>query len=241
MSSRKSSSSRQHLQESLQKCLEEWIEWHQSRFLPGYEAPHLENAVISLTPDLVRSSSWEEVGVERRKEPFKKNIDYEISQNIPLYNRDGETHKRKHASIKCTNCGSYSHTYRQCFREYAAELVEEKNTKKGQVRRYYLPQHHKSTPSLQGLRAQYYDIKPGRLSEETRKALGIGDDDPPPWQQRMKTLGIPPRYRKKNRLPGMLQTKTLSNDSEEYIMLPELVSFSSSDGEDLEYSHSPLS
>ena len=51
-----------------------------------------------------------------------------------------------------------------------------------------------------GFQGRYFDepaaeVKPGVLSEELRKQLGIGPNDPPPYLNRMRSHGYPPGYR----------------------------------------------
>lgn len=45
-------------------------------------------------------------------------------------------------------------------------------------------------------------VKPGVLSEELRKALGMGDNTPPPWLINMQRYGPPPSY-PNLRIPGL--------------------------------------
>ena len=39
-----------------------------------------------------------------------------------------------------------------------------------------------------------HGAKPGVLPEELRKALGMGDNSPPPWLINMQRYGPPPSY-----------------------------------------------
>jgi len=41
---------------------------------------------------------------------------------------------------------------------------------------------------------QIRSAKPGILSEELRKSLGMGDNTPPPWLINMQRYGPPPSY-----------------------------------------------
>ena len=43
--------------------------------------------------------------------------------------------------------------------------------------------------------ADFAQLRPGQLSDETQAALGIGPLDPPPWLDRMRELGYPPMHR----------------------------------------------
>ena len=44
--------------------------------------------------------------------------------------------------------------------------------------------------------------KPGTLTEETREALGMTDDGPPPWLINMQRYGPPPSY-PSLKIPGL--------------------------------------
>jgi len=63
---------------------------------------------------------------------------------------------------------------------------------------------YQTKPSLSGLGELYYEgkeyeakvknIKPGVLSDELRKALGMAETSPPPWLINMQRYGPPPSY-----------------------------------------------
>lgn len=56
-------------------------------------------------------------------------------------------------------------------------------------------ENKESTPSAR-------NIRPGRISEKLREALGMVDNAPPPWLRRMQKLGPPPSY-PNVRIPGL--------------------------------------
>jgi splicing factor 3B subunit 2 len=46
------------------------------------------------------------------------------------------------------------------------------------------------------------NIRPGRISQRLREALGMVDNAPPPWLERMQKVGPPPSY-PNLRIPGL--------------------------------------
>ncbi|MCO5594536.1 hypothetical protein L7F22_048568 [Adiantum nelumboides] len=95
---------------------------------------------------------------------------------------------------RCFNCGSYSHSLKECQRprdtaaiSNARKLLAEKRGSANGPRsasRYY-----QTSPG-----GKFDDLKPGVLGTGTRQFLGIGERDPPPWLNRMRELGYPPGY-----------------------------------------------
>lgn len=71
---------------------------------------------------------------------------------------------------------------------------------------------HQTKPQLTGMGELYYEgkefearvenVKPGVLSEELRKALGMSDSAPPPWLINMQRYGPPPSY-PNLKIPGL--------------------------------------
>ncbi|KAI5077859.1 hypothetical protein GOP47_0007683 [Adiantum capillus-veneris] len=127
---------------------------------------------------------------------------------VPLYDRAGtgalisqETEMSLEGNLepmeqgsRCFNCGSYSHSLKECPRPRDAAaisnarklLAEKRGSANGSrsASRYY-----QTSPG-----GKFDDLKPGVLGSETRQLLGIGERDPPPWLNRMRELGYPPGY-----------------------------------------------
>ncbi|CAA6671424.1 unnamed protein product [Spirodela intermedia] len=124
---------------------------------------------------------------------------------VPLYDRgftlglsatDGSARPERVEPLeasRCFNCGSYSHSLKDCPRprdSAAINLARRQHSsrrnsasgQRGQTRYYQI-----STGKFDGLRA-------GVLGPELRESLGIGELDPPPWLHRMRELGYPPGY-----------------------------------------------
>jgi len=67
-------------------------------------------------------------------------------------------------------------------------------------------------------------IQPGQLSLETRRIMGLGPLDPPPWLYRMQCLGIPPAYnnnmeedKQQQQQPTTTTTTTSKDVGTEYV------------------------
>ncbi|XVE77448.1 hypothetical protein DITRI_Ditri13aG0063600 [Diplodiscus trichospermus] len=126
---------------------------------------------------------------------------------VPLYDRgyamgltsaDGSSNLEGRLEIKddpsrCFNCGSYSHSLKQCPKprdNVAVNAARKQHYKRNQntasrsAIRYYQNCHG----------GKYEDLKPGVLGAETRQLLGLGEFDPPPWLHRMREIGYPPGY-----------------------------------------------
>ncbi|XP_022735313.1 zinc finger CCHC domain-containing protein 8-like [Durio zibethinus] len=93
------------------------------------------------------------------------------------------------------NCGSYSHSLKQCPKPRDNVAV---NTARKQQ---YKSKRNQNTASCSAIRyyqnsqgGKYDDLKPGVLGAETRQLLGLGEFDPPPWLTRMREIGYPLGY-----------------------------------------------
>ncbi|XP_039027796.1 zinc finger CCHC domain-containing protein 8-like isoform X2 [Hibiscus syriacus] len=119
------------------------------------------------------------------------------SNIVPLYDRgfamgltsaDASSNLEGGPEIKeasrCFNCGSYSHSLKQCpkprdsvafnnARKQHQKLKHIQNVASRYAVRYY--------QSTQG--GKYDDIKPGVLGAETRELLGLGEFDPPQLEE----------------------------------------------------------
>uniref|UniRef100_A0A7N0UHX3 CCHC-type domain-containing protein n=1 Tax=Kalanchoe fedtschenkoi TaxID=63787 RepID=A0A7N0UHX3_KALFE len=95
---------------------------------------------------------------------------------------------------RCFNCGSYNHSLKECPkpRDNAAvkNARKQHKTKRNQNPNSRNPtRYYQNTPS-----GKYDGLRPGVLEAETRKLLGLGELDPPPWLDRMREIGYPPGY-----------------------------------------------
>ncbi|XP_022715289.1 uncharacterized protein LOC111274701 isoform X2 [Durio zibethinus] len=131
------------------------------------------------------------------------------SNIVPLYDRgyamgltsaDGSSNLEGGLEIKddasrCFNCGSYSHSLKQCLKPRDNVAI---NTARKQR---YKSKRNQNTASRSAIRyyqnsqgGKYDELKPGVLSAETRQLIGLGEFDPPPWLNRMREIGYPPGY-----------------------------------------------
>ncbi|KAH7295013.1 hypothetical protein KP509_27G028700 [Ceratopteris richardii] len=204
----------------LKELLQQWAEWH-GEFVSTKEAAedHLEDGDETYFSSLkVRGMNYSSVSFWMDKPSKKARIEDITSgltsssnknreKEVPLYDRaeigalisqdaemsvDGGFEYIE--GSRCFNCGSYSHSLKDCPRprdnaaiSSARRLLAEKRGSGNGPRsasRYY-----QSSPG-----GKFDDLKPGILGRETRLLLGIGEHDPPPWLNRMRELGYPPGY-----------------------------------------------
>ncbi|KAK4804279.1 hypothetical protein SAY86_004096 [Trapa natans] len=195
--------------QKLEELLKQWSEW-QAQHDPLLDDPELlESGEQTVFPAL-------RVGEEKKYSvsfwidlpPRKRQCDEFVSLNdnsVPLYDRSlgfslttggGSSNLEGGLEIiddaaRCFNCGSYSHSLKDCPRP--RDNVAVNNARK----------EHKSKKNQNAASTRYYEppaagkfdgLKPGALDPETRKLLGLGELDPPPWLNRMRELGYPPGY-----------------------------------------------
>ncbi|XWS46421.1 hypothetical protein CRYUN_Cryun14cG0064700 [Craigia yunnanensis] len=125
---------------------------------------------------------------------------YDRGYAMGLTSADGSSNLEGGLDIKddasrCFNCGSYSHSLKQCPKPRDTVAV---NTARKQR---YKSKRNQNTASRSAIRyyqnshgGKYDDLKPGVLGAETRQLLGLGEFDPPPWLDRMREIGYPPGY-----------------------------------------------
>ncbi|KAF1877527.1 hypothetical protein Lal_00040243 [Lupinus albus] len=98
------------------------------------------------------------------------------------------------AAARCFNCGSYSHSLRECTRPRDNVAVnnarKELKSRRNQNASSRNPtRYYQSSPT-----GKYSGLRPGALDDVTRQLLGLGELDPPPWLKRMREIGYPPGY-----------------------------------------------
>ncbi|XP_010552328.1 PREDICTED: uncharacterized protein LOC104822697 isoform X2 [Tarenaya hassleriana] len=197
----------------LESLLQQWSEWEaehnptakdQERVLESGEATYFP----ALRVGLEKSSSvsfW--IDDETGCKALKGFVPVENS-TAPLYDRgfaigltsaDGSNNLEGGLEImddppRCFNCGSYSHSLRECSKPLDRSAVssarKQHKAKKNMGSRSRLPSRYYQ--SSQG--GKYDGLKPGSLDTETRQLLDLGELDPPPWLNRMRELGYPPGY-----------------------------------------------
>ncbi|KAL6526252.1 hypothetical protein OROMI_029892 [Orobanche minor] len=196
--------------QKLEELLQQWSRWH-SQKSSSSDNSILESGEKTYYPALRVGSDkpsaltfWvdNEKKVQSSKE-FKPLDD----TSVPLYDRvfslaltsrdasnslDGGVEKLD--TSRCFNCSSYSHALKDCPKP--RDTVAVNNARRDH--RSKRNQHTNSRNSgryYQSSRGGKYDgLIPGMLDAETRRALGLGELDPPPWLSRMRELGYPPGY-----------------------------------------------
>lgn len=198
--------------QKLEELLREWSEWHvqnssgtldhngrsetgEGTYFPALDIGTEKTSVVSF---------WMESEIRK---PEDKDFMPVEEASVPLYDRgfalgsisvDGSSNLEGGLELldapRCFNCGSYSHSLKECPkpRDNAAvnnsrkQLKSKRNQSAGMrnAARYY-------QDSSGG---KYEGLRPGVLDAETRRLLGLGEFDPPPWLNRMREIGYPPGY-----------------------------------------------
>ncbi|CAO2826997.1 unnamed protein product [Amaranthus hypochondriacus] len=196
--------------QKLEELLREWSEWHVKNSSKSVdETGGSETGEGTYFPALdigTEKTSTVSFWMENDKwKPENKNFMPMEDASVPLYDRgfaldssDGPSNLEGGLELldapRCFNCGSYSHSLKECPkpRDNAAvnnsrkQLKSKRNQTTGMrnATRYY-----QDSPG-----GKYEGLRPGILDAETRRLLGLGEFDPPPWLNRMREIGYPPGY-----------------------------------------------
>ncbi|KAJ6766429.1 ZINC FINGER CCHC DOMAIN-CONTAINING PROTEIN 8 [Salix purpurea] len=197
----------------LEELLQQWSEWHAQQNSLSHDFDEmLQSGEDTYFPALrfgMEKTSAVSFWIENQTRKQQDNGMIPLHSNsVPLYDRgyalgltsaDGPINIEGGLKIvgdaaRCFNCGSYNHSLKECPkpRDNAAvnnarkelKLKRNQNSSSRNPTRYY--------QSSSG--GKYDGLKPGSLDTETRKLLGLGELDPPPWLNRMQELGYPPGY-----------------------------------------------
>ncbi|CAK8680382.1 unnamed protein product [Clavelina lepadiformis] len=156
---------------------------------------------------------------------------------IPFYQRgkpdtlDGEVDlptdedKVKLNRRSCFNCGMKDHQLKDCPSPRNFQLISQR-------RQQFLDQASNTPPSgnvryhadneVEAADQRFLKFKPGVISEDLRKALGIGKRELPPYIYQMRWHGYPPGHLKEARIQGSgLNFYDKNNSSNEEIDLKE--------------------
>ncbi|KAG9450062.1 hypothetical protein H6P81_010027 [Aristolochia fimbriata] len=198
----------------LEELMQRWSQWHAvyDSVSTGSSSEPLESGEEIYFPAIhvgVEKSNTVSFWVDKQARPNESTEIVTLdNDSVPMYDRgyglglnsgDRSTqHDSKGIEVveasRCFNCGSYNHSLKECPKP--RDNVAVNNARK---------QHNlKRNPTL-GPRCptRYYQnspggkfdgLKPGVLGAETRQCLGIGENDPPPWLNRMREIGYPPGY-----------------------------------------------
>lgn len=192
------------------ELMQQWSRWHAESISCNVSSEEkLECGTETFFPALHVGS--EKASVSFWVDAQARNEDVESIQldndSVPLYDRgytlgstshsgsaDAERVENVEAS-RCFNCGSYSHSLKECPKPRDNAAVNSARKQHNANRKFTPPSLSYSRYYLEPkAKGKYHDLKPGVLGPETREALGIGKLDPPPWLNRMRQLGYPPGY-----------------------------------------------
>ncbi|KAA8547831.1 hypothetical protein F0562_004260 [Nyssa sinensis] len=196
----------------LEELLQQWSEWHAQHC----SSSHVSNEVLESGEEtyfpavhvgLDKASAvsfW--MDNRKRNQQSKEFIPLD-SSSVPLYDRgyslaltstDGSSNLEGSLEIvdasRCFNCGSYNHSLKECPKPRDNVAVnnarKQRKSKRNQNASSRNPtRYYQNSPG-----GKYDGLKPGVLATETRKLLGLGELDPPPWLNRMREIGYPPGY-----------------------------------------------
>lgn len=197
----------------LEELLQKWSEWHSRHYSASHDSKdELESGERTYFPALhvgvdkpSAVSFW--IDSETRNLQSKEFVPLD-NNSIPLYDRgysfgltstDGSSNPDSRGleivdASRCFNCGSYNHSLKECPKprdnaavNSARKQLKSRRNQNGISRnptRYY-----QDTPG-----GKFDGLRPGVLDVETRRLLGLGELDPPPWLNRMREIGYPPGY-----------------------------------------------
>ncbi|GMN57029.1 hypothetical protein TIFTF001_026138 [Ficus carica] len=197
----------------LEELLQQWSEWHAQHNSSSQDPPEaLESGEETYFPALhiglakaTSVSFW--IDKQTRKQQTDEFVPLDCN-SVPLYDRGfalGLTSGGSTSNIeggleivddaaRCFNCGSYNHSLKECPkpRDNAAvnNARKQHKSKRNQNSSSRNPaRYYQNSPA-----GKYDGLRPGALDAETRKLLGLGELDPPPWLSRMREIGYPPGY-----------------------------------------------
>ncbi|KAF7820013.1 Zinc finger CCHC domain-containing protein 8 [Senna tora] len=198
--------------EKLEGLLKQWSEWHaQHVCLSKDPSEVLEYGEDTFFPALhiglektSAVSFWMDNQITKEQNKGFTPLD---GNSVPLYDRgyalgltsaDGSSNVEGGPEIvdpaaRCFNCGSYTHSLRECPRprdNAAVNIARKQHKSKRNQNASRNPTRYYQDPPA----GKYDGLRPGVLDAETRQLLGLGELDPPPWLNRMRDLGYPPGY-----------------------------------------------
>ncbi|XP_019428177.1 PREDICTED: zinc finger CCHC domain-containing protein 8 [Lupinus angustifolius] len=199
--------------QKLEELLQQWSEWHEKHvsssndpsevlesgeetFFPALKVGHEEASAVPFWMDnqTINDQNKDFIPLNHNSVPL-----YDRGYALGLTSADGPSNldgglEIIDAAARCFNCGSYSHSLRECTRprdnvavNNARKQLKSRRNQNASSRnptRYY-----QSSPT-----GKYAGLRPGALDDVTRQLLGLGELDPPPWLKRMREIGYPPGY-----------------------------------------------
>ncbi|KAG9139278.1 hypothetical protein Leryth_011279 [Lithospermum erythrorhizon] len=193
----------------LEELLQQWSEWHCPSSNDLNEV--LESGEQIYFPALnlgVEKASAVPFWIDdRTKNPTNKDFVPLDGNSVPLYDRgfssaltsvDGPNNLESNLEVlnssRCFNCGSYSHSLRECPKPRDRVAVDKAKKEHTSKRSHNASSRNPTRYYQSSPRGKFDGLRPGLLNSETRQLLGLGELDPPPWMNRMRELGYPPGY-----------------------------------------------
>ncbi|XP_065854598.1 uncharacterized protein [Euphorbia lathyris] len=195
----------------LEELLLQWSEWHAQHSSSQDPNEVLESGEETYFPALrVGMEKFSSVSfwIENQTKKLESSDLPPERVSVPLYDRgfafgltsaDAPTNVEGGLEIvgeaaRCFNCGSYSHSLKECPKPRDNVAVSQAR-KQHKFRKNHNAGSRNATRYYHNSSGGKYDgLKPGALDAETRRVLGLGELDPPPWLNRMRELGYPPGY-----------------------------------------------
>ncbi|XP_031117215.1 zinc finger CCHC domain-containing protein 8-like [Ipomoea triloba] len=198
--------------QKLEELLRQWSQWHaehcsslndSTKGLESGEETYFPALHVGLEKPCAVSFWMDDLPRNKKAKEYTPLDD----NSVPLYDRgyttaltspDGSNNLEGGLEVvdvsRCFNCGSYSHSMKDCRkpRDTAAVNIARKQH---MSRRIQNASSRNSTRYYQNSPKGKYDgLRPGVLDPETKRILGLGELDPPPWLNRMREIGYPPGY-----------------------------------------------
>ncbi|KAJ8530894.1 hypothetical protein K7X08_023775 [Anisodus acutangulus] len=195
----------------LEGLLQQWSEWHAKHCSSAHDSREvLESGEETHFPALhvgLGKPSAVTYWVDKQARNDKSEFVPLDGNSIPLYDRgysfaltatDSSSNVERGMemvdSSRCFNCGSYGHALKECPKPRDNAAVNNARKQHKSRRNQSASSHNPTRYYQDSPRGKYEGLRPGALDSETRKLLGLGELDPPPWINRMREMGYPPGY-----------------------------------------------
>lgn len=195
----------------LEGLLQQWSEWHAKHCSSAHDSRELlESGEETYFPALhvgLEKPSAVTYWVDKQASNNKSEFIPLDGNSIPLYDRgysfaltatDSSTNVERGMemvdSSRCFNCGSYGHALKECPKPRDNAAVNSARKQHKSRRNQSASSRNPTRYYQDSPRGKYDGLRPGALDSETRKLLGLGELDPPPWINRMRQMGYPPGY-----------------------------------------------
>ncbi|KAI3500588.1 hypothetical protein L1887_36412 [Cichorium endivia] len=191
----------------LEELLQKWSEWHnrhcrdsksevesgEGTYFPALNVGLDKTSTLSFWMDGQTSNlqSKEVIPLDNNSVPlYDRGYSFGLTSTDGPSNNDGEML----GGSRCFNCGSYSHALKECPKPRDNAAVNSAR-KQHKAKRNHNSMSRNPTRYYQDTPGGKFDgLRPGVLDSETRKLLGLGELDPPPWLNRMREIGYPLGY-----------------------------------------------